>query len=155
MSQTRIKQIDIAKRFGVTEQTVSKWARIKGMDVSTMEEAEEWHAANIENARGGEAADTLQSARLEVILLDAEKRKIQIARMRGEQVSFEVVKQTWTEMLLRVKSYIENARGITREQAAEITKEINAEISTAAEQIKAAIFARKGEEAGEEPDDEE
>jgi hypothetical protein len=85
--------------------------------------------------------------RLKADILEIKKR-----RMEREQISYTAVKGAWTSVLCRIRDYILHTHLLSRAQAAELAKQLHAEITGADAEIEACVFAADGgdDEDGEE-----
>ena len=140
-----VSQSDLARKWQMSRQAVSKLVA-RGMPLTSVEDAEEWRERVLQFQFRGGSNETIQSAKLENLLLEGERRKIIIARMKREQVSYAVVKRLWTDCLLRIRSYIQQAKAITRDQAADISRGIMEEIANAEKELADAAFDAESEE---------
>lgn len=140
-----LTQTELCRLSGLSRERIS--AALAGVEpASTDRRTKRYSLASALPAilHGGESQKE-RVERLRGDILEIRKR-----RMQREQVEFAAVRAAWLDVLLRVKSYIENCHLLSKSQAAEITKQLKAEIEGAEAEIEACIFAADSDDDEEE-----
>lgn len=135
---------DLGRRWGITRQAVHKYVKA-GMPLTSYEEADAWRAENLESTGRGITNKSINSAKLVNLQLEAEKRKIQISRMKAEQISFAQAKQLWSETLIRIADYVRYLDGIDRKQAQSLTRQIRDEAARIVDDLAACVFEEEAD----------
>jgi hypothetical protein len=148
------------KKHGNIELTATELVRLTGLSRERIASA----LAGVEPASTDRRTTRYSlAAALPAILHGSESQKERTERLRGdileikkrrmlkEQVDFAAVRAGWVSVLCRIRDYILHTHMLSREQAAELAKQLHAEIEGAHDEIEGCIFeADTSDEDGEE-----
>jgi hypothetical protein len=136
-----VSQAELARRWVISRQAVNAYVK-RGMPTTSIEDAEKWKEDNVvrPHPKRGFSPSDLNGAKLQNLKLEAEKKKIQIARLKREQIDKRKVTLFLCELFAGLAQAVKYAPGITREQAATVCKYMKNEAERIADELEQCMF---------------
>ena len=104
---------DLARILGVSRSSINRWRKLKDApkpDSSGFHDVTQWREFMRRHELRGEPAVTDEETALRArkLLAEVEERELRLAVKKGDYVSIEEVRQTWTRLVGRAKELLRN-----------------------------------------------